>query len=366
MYALSELMERSRNKRLAGENRKNMEVDVGAYIADLLYEHETVNLPGLGSFSGQYQAANIDHVQGKVHPPSMEMDFNANLVLDDGVLVQYVQKKHELRVEDAHRIVEDFVDEVRQALVKKEIVVFPKLGRLFRDYEGSLKFMAEGTNFNKDAYGLPPVQFFPINRIQESQGPGSSTPPDIRKSERKNKSAAWFKNLETWFDRNILYFIIATVVFIVFTTYWFFLRQPPGGQPIVLEPSAAEVPDERVNVSPTDEESTFRTDDQNTTLSLNPTDPATQKEEPALDTEEPTTIPGTKEGKIQIGVFGNPDNVRSLSQKLTVAGFIPYTEKAGNVTKVGVLIPYASNAELQKGLRDVRSQFEPKAKIVER
>ena len=71
-----------------------MEVDVGAYIADLLYDHDVVNLPGLGSFTGQYQAANIDHVQGKLYPPAKELGFNSNLVLDYGVLVQYVQQLH--------------------------------------------------------------------------------------------------------------------------------------------------------------------------------------------------------------------------------------------------------------------------------
>ena len=63
-------------------------MDIGQCIAELLYEQESVSLPGLGSFTSRYKPAAIDHVQGKLSPPTKEIEFNANLVLDDGLLAE--------------------------------------------------------------------------------------------------------------------------------------------------------------------------------------------------------------------------------------------------------------------------------------
>lgn len=338
-----------------------MEVDVGAYIADLLYEHDVVNLPGLGSFTGQYQSADIDHVQGRVHPPSKELAFNANLVLDDGVLVQYIQKKHLLSVKEAQRIVEDYVRQVQQALRNKEIVVFPKLGKLFQDYEGSLKFIAEGVNFNTDSYGLPPVQFYPINRLEP---PAGQTPGAASKDKPRQKKEAkdWVEKTVDWFDRHILYFIGVVSVFIIFIIYWFFIHNPsPDTEASVPE---IDIPTERFNTSPSqprEEISAVPPEEQNA-----PAAPSTSTEtESPVDTEEPTIAPDQKSAIILIGVFGNAENVERLIQKLYQAGFEPYTEKAGNLTRVGIQFAYETEAELQSTLRDVQRKFEPNARIKE-
>lgn len=334
-----------------------MEVDVGAYIADLLYEHDVVNLPGLGSFTGKYQPANIDHVQGKLHPPAKELAFNSNLVLDDGVLVQYVQQKHQLSVEEAQRLVEDFVRKVRETLNNKEIVVLPKIGRLFRDYEGQLKFVAEGANFNTDSFGLPAVQFFPVRRLADQAASPASAP--VR--EEKTTTAPtinWVQNLVDWFDRHILYFIGATTLFIIFVIYWFFVHKTPDQDPLVLDPNAAEVPSERFNTSPS------QTDEIGVTVPEE--EQSANGRDTDVDTEEPTVVPGQRSAVIQVGIFGNPDNVERLVQKIYEAGFEPYTDKSGNLTRVGIQFAYETESDLQRTLRDVQAKFEPKAKIIER
>jgi len=338
-----------------------MEIDVGAYIADLLYEHEVVNLPGLGSFTGKYQTANIDHIQGKLQPPSKELAFNTNLVLDDGVLVQYVQQKNLLSIEDAKARVDDFVSEVRNDLNNKKEVVFPKLGRLFRDYEGQLKFIAEGANFNTDSFGLPTVQFFPIRRVaNQTEQPPTVAPHQVKVSTETSND--WIQSTVAWFDRNIFYFIGATAIFIIFVIYWFFLQQPLDQQAVVVDPNTPETPTERFNISPSQEEDLAETpsSDQNTDQQNN----AGQDNE--LDTEEPTARPTQKSAVIMIGVFGNQDNVRRLVQKIYEAGFEPYTEKVGKLTRVGVQMAYETESDLQEALRDIQRKFEPKARITKR
>ena len=81
-----------------------MQIDIGAYIADLLFQNSAVNIPGLGGFTTRYKTASIDHVQGKIAPPAKEIGFNKNLVLDDGILVNYIKDRHQLTFEMPKRL----------------------------------------------------------------------------------------------------------------------------------------------------------------------------------------------------------------------------------------------------------------------
>jgi hypothetical protein len=68
--------------------------------------------------------------------------------------------------------------------------------------------------------------------------------------------------------------------------------------------------------------------------------------------------------KIAIGVFGNPDNAARVIAKIEKAGFIPFSEKVGSLTKVGVKQEYKSVAEKLKILDKVRSDIEKTAIII--
>ena len=252
---------------------------------------------------------------------------------------------------------EDFVRKVRETLNNKEIVVLPKTGRLFRDYEGQLKFVAEGANFNTDSFGLPAVQFFPVRRLADPVASPVSAPV------REDKTTAapttnWVQNLVDWFDRHILYFIGATTLFIIFVIYWFFVHKTSDQDPMVLEPNTPEVPTERFNISPS------QNDEIGVTVPGG--EQPANRQEPEVDTEEPTVAPGQRSAVIQVGIFGNSDNVERLVQKIYQAGFEPYTSKSGNLTTVGVQFAYETESDLQRTLRDVQSKFEPKAKIIQR
>ena len=118
-----------------------MEIDVGTYIGDLLYQNEKVNIPGLGGFTADYKTAELDHVQGKIAPPSKSLNFNSNLVVNDGLLINYIKEKHELSLGEAQKAVEDYVSRVKEAIGRREIVVFPEVGRLYKDYEQKLQFL---------------------------------------------------------------------------------------------------------------------------------------------------------------------------------------------------------------------------------
>ena len=56
--------------------------------------------------------------------------------------------------------------EVEGKIEKKEIVEFPKVGRIYKDYNKSLQFLPYDTNFNVDAFGLPTIEIHPFSRSE--------------------------------------------------------------------------------------------------------------------------------------------------------------------------------------------------------
>lgn len=334
-----------------------MQIDVGAYIADLLYEYDSVNVPGLGGFQSRYQPADIDQVQGKLHPPSKRLDFNENLVVDDGLLVNYIKEKHQLTYAEAERAVEEYVRGVKAAIEKREIVVFPRVGRLYKDYENKVQFLPDNTNFNTEAFGLPTVQFYPVSHGQKTAAAatGSASTATVSGQSGQSTSAA----IADWFQSYLPY-IAAVSIIIVGIGIFLFLRDRGGA-----EAGKEEIPASRINKKPSMEESGDDVASLDDPEDINDMENEAADPNP-LDTEGSTPRPGQKYAIIAIGLFGNEANVNNLTEKIFKAGYQAYTEQAGRLTRVGVRVNYSSERELDRVLEDVRNQFDSDAFVFQR
>lgn len=328
-----------------------MQIDVGSYIAELLYEHDSMIVPGLGGFVTRYKAAEIDQVQGKIHPPSKDLHFNNNLVVNDGILINYIEKKHDLSYEEAEKAVADYVSQVKAAIDRREIVVFPQVGRLYKDYEQKLQFLPDNTNFNTEVYGLPDVEVTPLARLGTQPKSGAATP-----AVSQTAAAPVSNQIYEWFQRNLALISILSIVVVALGFYFLFFND---------RTKAAEdeksVPTSRLNVSPArpsgDSADLAQAD---TVAATAPQTPA----EPSPETEGATLAPDQQFCVIRIGYFGNADNVERLVQDIFEAGFEPYTEPSGKLTLVGVQFPYETQAEIDRTLAEIRDRFEPKAKVI--
>ena len=95
--------------------------------------------------------------------------------------------------------------------------------------------------------------------------------------------------------------------------------------------------------------------------------PVNEDEDEPVIKPEPVKTESTEETtyvKIAIGVFGNPDNAARVVDKIKKAGFIPFSEKVGSLTKVGVKQEYKSVEEKLEILDKVRSDIEKTAIII--
>lgn len=348
-----------------------MDIDVGSCIASLLYDNNTVGIPGLGAIVGHYKSAVIEPVQGAVHPPSKSLEFNENLVMDDGLLLDLIVSKYDLPRAEAEKIISDYVRDVKSAIKRKEFVVFPNVGRLYQNYEGKYQFLPDDSNFNPDSFGLPSVQFYPIIRHNR---PVMTTAQQQKQKKGFSLGNVLSGNIAEWFQRNLAAFITLAVIIVSVGIWLLVAYKVPKDEILDV------VPEERVNISPSEIEGgpddLKEVEDSNTDPLAEITPPPNNDEETEVQNSPPTPAPDETEGitpdpqqeyaLIAIGAFGNAGNVEKLIKKVYEEGYEAYTRKVGKLTQVGVQLPYDDQEEIDVALVEIRKKFDKKAKVVQR
>lgn len=155
------------------------------HIADLLYHHECVIVPGLGGFLKAYTPARIHHLTHEFRPPSGNVAFNAGLSGNDGQLANHIASAQNITYHDALYEIKLWVDECYKSLKKDDRVVIDGIGDLFMNSSRKIEFIPSSeVNFNTDAYGLP--VFFAKASVSESV-----IVPDIQPARRSHKNSKY-------------------------------------------------------------------------------------------------------------------------------------------------------------------------------
>jgi len=348
-----------------------MTTDVNKAIQELLFEQTAVIVPGLGGFTSTPSAATVDYVQDVITPPASKLDFNPNLVINDGVLVQYLQKGNLSTYQEAEALVESFVSSVRGTLERREIYEIPKVGRLYQDYEQKIRFMPEGTNFNAESFGLPTLEFQPLVKEKPKLMP---TPPKPLLEEGVEAtlpvgadaaSAVLPDEPPTSMLMKVLpWMVLLAAILAALALYNIF-----GGprEPIADLPEATE----RINVKPnqaSEETATIETPanepsapaatpNENSPTTASPiAEPQKQATTPpkAEDPPKPAGEQAPKEAeaanKIYLVVhsFGKQGNASKFASTLKGDGYTTKTKKAGDLYRVGVVLNYNSQNDIEK------------------
>lgn len=134
-------------------------------IRELLFDHDCVIVPEFGGFLVQYKGARIDEARRLVHPPGKEVGFNKQLTRNDGLLVDSVAKRDDVRFEQARAQVAQQVEQWQRALGRGGRVEVIGVGTFWTDSARNLRFEPDPhANFLKDAYGLRAVAASSINK----------------------------------------------------------------------------------------------------------------------------------------------------------------------------------------------------------
>ncbi len=321
-----------------------MKIDVGQAIQELLFEHFDVLVPGLGGFTSTQKTATADYVQGVVLPPTKKIEFDPNLLTDDGVLVNHIQKQHTVTMQEAKDAVDKFVEKIKQSLERREIVEIPKVGRLYKDYEHLIRFMPENANLDASTFGLPPVQFVPVirERAEPVQPPAkkpSGTQGQAKKPVPKQPPAATESDLQ----RILPWLVLASAILLAISLFFMF-----GGDDT---PRHQPLDKTRVNVKPQEEAQSPR---ENENADAAPSGAGTEatnipeaKNIPEdADTEINSYEPAKEKAFIVVHSFGKRSNATNFTKLLSEDGFAPENRTYKNLYRVGIIFPFSKVTEI--------------------
>ena len=380
-----------------------MAYDVASSISELLFEHNSVIIPDFGGFMLSHKSASIDHVQAIISPPAKVASFNNNLKINDGVLVNYIKSQNRCTLEQAQKIVEDYVFQLKQKIDKKEIIDFPRVGRLYKDYTEKMQFLPHDSNFNTDAFGLPELQYQPIHRSFErpknvekpvatgnyasgSEPPQSAPPvvsvtddiPRLKEEEGNGTIPIGTQDEGFAWDKLLIPAIIVSIFVIAYGIYS--LNSSSNGSAIVESNVVPKNIKEKLNKSPSledaklaetsmeeeipaEETDQYVSDDSNNSDDNNDEDYSTETDNTY---SEPAERPGTKECVIIIGQYREKENAKNLARKVENRGYDVYEgyNEDENWDMIGVRFEYDTDAEKSLMLEQLRDEYDKSAWIL--
>lgn len=126
-----------------------------SHIRELLYHHDCVVVPGFGGFVASQRPARIDRASDIFYPPSRVVGFNARIDHNDGLLISHISARSSMNYVDVKKLVDSFVEKVKNRLVAGRTVHFEGIGQFVVDRDHNLQFEPDpAANFLTEAYGL--------------------------------------------------------------------------------------------------------------------------------------------------------------------------------------------------------------------
>ena len=144
-----------------------MDIDLLAkMVKEVVMDHDSVTLPGMGSFVAELVPASFADRGYTILPPYRRLYFSPKQG-DDNWLAQLYAKSNDVSEADAARILTDFIAEMKEVLKVKKTLVLTGLGRLRATRENHFFFVAdEDLDIYPSGYGLQPIS---LKTHEESQ-----------------------------------------------------------------------------------------------------------------------------------------------------------------------------------------------------
>ena len=165
--------------------------DVLKVLPSMFWDHDCVMLPGLGGFVCNPRSAWYDEAKRQIVPPSRDVLFNPRLTTNDGVVANELMAKHGLSYGEALKAVESLVDHILEGLDKGQTVEMPGLGKLYREDDQQLRFMAD-VEFEKmlQSFGHASIPLVAREAVDVDFVPKTASVPVVVQEEPKVKQTA--------------------------------------------------------------------------------------------------------------------------------------------------------------------------------
>lgn len=340
----------------------HMALDLAPHIEKLIFLHDTLIIPGFGGFTASRSAASVDYAGGMVMPPSRNLSFNENLTVDDGILANDVGRTYGISHEQARLAVHEFVDQMQRQLNQREIINLPGVGRLYKNYIQKIQFLPDGTNFNTESYGLPPLQFSPIARSRSVEEPSLASPaPPVTQQSAVSSASPVFDEARSGTRRRgaagaRTIFGILLLLGAVTLGLWYlrYNRQDDkkADQPAIEQ---QEKPGATADPAPLDED-TPRTQPAQPESVQEVPEPLVNKPNKAAREADvvPSADSGQKECILVVATLQDETNVRRLTNMLESRGYEVY-HVVKNGHQVGIRFPYGDITEVRDKILDLKA-----------
>lgn len=374
-------------------------------IRHLLMEEEQVCLPGLGTLRLLPQPALISPLEGKAAPPSEQVSFNANLVLDDGRILRALEEREGLSHDEALHKLGEFLRNMQENLDAGRSFTVDGLGRFFKHFDGQISFTSGGDNYSKESFGLPAIELRPIVRTEKQRraaaDPMLATSTTAPASAPVKSRLGWAKRLGTKPEaaegeegllynpelRKLLWWIVAGLgmalaLFIILKLGQLVFSNFTNADPIVqTETNRPRVPNDRINVAPgpkpvdadrvvPEEPPRLSDPDTQNQPYEQPADPPVRDRTGTAEINVPppadVTVPadGEKTAFIATGMYGSQRNVEKNIDRIRAAGFDTFARPEGRLTRIGARLEYSSPGELDAALERLQRIY-PDAFVME-
>lgn len=146
------------------------EVNIWTIVKSLLHKYDCVIVPGLGGFIAHQESAVIDPVSMVIIPPSKHITFNAQLLINDGLLASHIADYLKIDYVDAVKILDIETNNFNQILKSKSQFQIEGLGNFTQNVAGNLLFTPEkNANFLNQSFGLAPVKLNQASTLKTSK-----------------------------------------------------------------------------------------------------------------------------------------------------------------------------------------------------
>lgn len=140
------------------------------HIEALLLDNDCVILPNFGGFITNHAEARLAEEENTYLPPYRSIGFNAQLKINDGLLVQSYMITHDATYPEATRLVDAAIDELSEKLYKEGEVEFNGIGTLQRTITGEYHFTPlENGVITPQLYGLGAVHLPLLSELPQHE-----------------------------------------------------------------------------------------------------------------------------------------------------------------------------------------------------
>ncbi len=135
-----------------------MDIDLLAkMVKELVTDHDCVTLPGVGCFVAELVPSSFTDRGYTILPPYRRLYFSPRQE-GDTLLVDLYAKANDISQDDSAKILQVFLEEMKEVLKVKKTIVFPGLGRLRATRENHFFFVAdEDLDIYPGGFGLQPI-----------------------------------------------------------------------------------------------------------------------------------------------------------------------------------------------------------------